>query len=170
MAKPVADGRIFAEPARDGSRSDLVWVPMAYPSKPVILVRGVAAPRQVAMLQIERAGEVLHRWPADFPLRFTDDKSVQVRVGYWPAEGLFASVDRLDYNLALETPFAAAAWRDPTLLPRAFLLVGLGKKIVLLDLRTLKLAILAPGDSPAVVLDLAEAPRRESNAERPFDY
>ena len=81
----------------------------------------------------------------------------------WPAEGLYAWVDGRLYNLALETPFVAAAWRDPTLLPKGFLVVGLGEKVVLLNLRTRELAVLATGSGPAVLLDLSDAPKRPGN-------
>lgn len=163
MAKPAGDGTLFAEPAQDGSRADLVWVPSSWPGKSKILLRGIGAARQAAMSQVDRDGKVAHEWLRSSPLQFTEDKSVGAEAGFWPALGLSAWVGGRSYNLAFETPFAVAAWRDPTLLPGAFLVVGLGDKIVLLNLRTRDLAILVAGDCPAVLLDLADAPTRPSN-------
>lgn len=161
--KPPGDGRLFAEPALNGTRADLVWVPQAWSKKPVTLVRGIADAHQTTLLQVDSQGEVVHVWPAERAQQFTEDRSIVASAGFWPAEGLYVQVDKRTYDLAFETPFAAAAWRDPTLLPGAMLIVGLGNKIVLLNLRTRDLAILATGESPAVVLDPSAAPKRSSN-------
>jgi hypothetical protein len=81
-----------------------------------------------------------------------------VRAGFWPVEGLSVHDERdgTRYRLGFETPFVSLSSRSPTLLPGGRVVYSLGRHVVLLDLETRRLATLAQGHGPAVVL--AETP------------
>jgi hypothetical protein len=77
-----------------------------------------------------------------------------VRTGFWPAEGLTATneVTSQSYQIALETPFLAWSSRNASVLPEGLLIYQLDKQIVLLDLAERRMALLARGQGPLIVL------------------
>lgn len=78
----------------------------------------------------------------------------KVRTGFWSAEGLKATneVTSQSYQIALETPFLAWSSRNASVLPGSMVIYQLGKQVVLLDLAERRMALLARGRGPLVVL------------------
>lgn len=78
-----------------------------------------------------------------------------VTTGFWAAQGLTAenSVTHERVRVALETPFLAWLSRDATVLPGGVVVYALGPHVVSLDLATRRLAVLAEGRDPVVVIE-----------------
>ncbi len=114
---------------------------------------GLAA--TVAQIQVKGTwldfGRVRSPWPGEAG-------AWSLWLGFWPAEGVSVFYkDQFRYRLALETPFVSWICRSASLLPSQQAVFQLGRgldsQIVLLDLPNRKLAVLAMGQGPAVVLD-----------------
>lgn len=102
-------------------------------------------------------------------LRTEADREWTAHTGFWAAEGITISHGKVNvYNLAFETPFENWIPRNATILPgdQVVFQLGIGERaqIVLLDMPTRKLALLAMGHGPAVILQ----PRAAKPAARPF--
>lgn len=85
-------------------------------------------------------------------LRPVDERSVTVRAGFWPIEGL--KVERANGTrewYALETPFVAWMVRNVTILPGDVCIFPLGPHICALDLRTKRLDEICRGRGPVVL-------------------
>lgn len=94
--------------------------------------------------------------PAD--MRPADQRRWTFRAGFWGSDGCQVEYDgRLQYWLAFDTPFDSWPVRSATVLPsnQVVFQLGLGRRsqIILLDMPSRKLAVLAMGQGPAVVLD-----------------
>jgi len=87
-------------------------------------------------------------------LQDADQPQWEVNAGAWAAEGLHATqaATHRDVHVALETPFLAWYSRCPSVLPNDLVVYQLDDQIVLLDLNTRRIALLARGRSPLVVL------------------
>lgn len=87
-------------------------------------------------------------------LRATSQTNWTVRTGFWPVKGLSAEnpQTRRSIHLCVEMPFLAWPSRNATVLPGDQVVYQLGDQIVLLDLNSRKLAFLALGQGPVVVL------------------
>jgi hypothetical protein len=77
-----------------------------------------------------------------------------VETGFWPVEGLQAWNQRTKekLNAALETPFMFWPSRNATVLPGDQVVYQLGDQIVVLDLRTRRIGLVARGRGPVVIL------------------
>ncbi|MFH1692393.1 MAG: hypothetical protein ABIC68_07540 [Candidatus Omnitrophota bacterium] len=88
--------------------------------------------------------------------RLLDGRDWKFSVGFWAAEGLHARSDSEGKNIyvALETPFAQWIIRNVSVLPGNQAVFELGKnQIVVLDLETRKIGLLAFGKGPVVVFN-----------------
>ena len=77
------------------------------------------------------------------------------RTGFWPIEGLQGGNQKTGAKIyfSLETPFVAWAVRNATLLPGDYVVFQLGDdQICLLEAATQKIALLARGQGPVVVI------------------
>jgi hypothetical protein len=79
----------------------------------------------------------------------------KVRAGFWAAQGLDAEdqITKQTVRFALETPFVTWNVRNATVLPGSQVVFQLDQQILLLDLNTRQLALLALGRGPVVALD-----------------
>jgi hypothetical protein len=79
--------------------------------------------------------------------------SWEVRVGFWPIEGLIATKGKTKKQLALELPFLKWYSRSPSVLPGDQVVYQLGDQIVLLDLNQDLIGVITRGHSPVIVLE-----------------
>jgi hypothetical protein len=86
-------------------------------------------------------------------LRPPIEREYDVETGYWPMEGLriYDSSGERIFQLALEAPFVAWHARCATVLPRGLVVYQLEGQIVILELASRKIALLARGFGPVVV-------------------
>lgn len=94
---------------------------------------------------------------ADF--RALEDRDWKVNVGVWAAQGLHARSEKeaKDFYVAMETPFVQWIIRNVTILPQDQFVFSLGtNQIVVMDLKTRKIGLLAFGHGPVVVFDKKE--------------
>lgn len=104
------------------------------------------------------------RWPesAESPidLRLPNQRKQEIVIHYWARQGLWV-LDDLEgkaYDVGLETPFVEWKSRYATILPGDQVVYQLGEQIVILDLNSRKIGLIAYGRSPVVRL-VAESPR-----------
>ena len=147
--------RLFAKQADDEGMLDL-WI-AGFPKRESTTVaqRAFARIREVAVRDAQNAaGEERDGW-MDFGWARTFDpaSSWKIWTGFWPLEGLRASdeITGQRYGLALETPQLAWPSRSATLLPEAQVIYQLGQQIVLLDLPTKRMGLIALGRGPLIV-------------------
>lgn len=74
---------------------------------------------------------------------------------YWPELGLTFKQrsPKSTFSVAMGVPFLAWTWNQPTTLPDGRVVAGFGPQIVVVDIPTRKIAWLAAGRCPAVLLD-----------------
>ncbi|HEY3415145.1 MAG TPA: hypothetical protein VGM51_19090 [Armatimonadota bacterium] len=89
-------------------------------------------------------------YPAD--LRAPGDTDWYIETDVFAGRGITVNKKGEEYNLALETPYLAWTPRFATLLPGDMAVFQLGPNIMLLHMPTKRIAILAEGRSPVVVL------------------
>jgi hypothetical protein len=92
---------------------------------------------------------------AQADLRAENERDWDVRTGFWAGDGLTAVNVKAGKKLwfALETPLVAWPFGKPSILPGDQVICQLGRQIVLVDLNTSRIALIAWGSSPVVVLE-----------------
>lgn len=119
---------------------------------PAIRLRGVGRlDREARLAQL---GDRARGFGPATDLRSEGDRPWRVTTGFWPGEGLRARSLRtgVSATVALELPGLAWSARYATVLPGEQVVYQLGHQIVLLDLATRKIALVAPGQEPIVTL------------------
>lgn len=88
-------------------------------------------------------------------LRGEITRTWEVKTGFWAISGLSAVNQSTGEELrfALETPFLLWSFSNATVLPGDIIICELGKQVVLIDLNTRRIGLVAFGKSPVVVLD-----------------
>lgn len=89
--------------------------------------------------------------PAGINVSFLNE--VVYRTGVWPYEGVTVRTGSMRYRIALETPALPWHARSSTTLPSGHGVVQLGPQVLLIDGQGRKLAFLAKGIGPVVVID-----------------
>jgi hypothetical protein len=153
------DATLYAARSEDGDCWDL-WV--AYCNRRQdqsrMLIPCFADSPAVAQRELEHGYEHHGRnlgYAAPRPAG-VEDAGWTVRNGFWAAEGLWAKNSQTGRSLrvAYETPLDwSLAARNPTILPGEQVVYQLGDQIVLLDLNTRTVGVVARGRGPLVVLD-----------------
>jgi hypothetical protein len=145
----------------DGKTVDLCLVDSNKP--PRIVVAGLAK-ADAAIAEDANAGQWSH-WAAlgegpAVDLREPNDRTWEVRTGFWPGEGLFAKNSKSGERMqvALETPFVSWGSRRATILPGDQVIYEVGNQVVVLDLASKRMVMLARGYSPIVILGDRKAP------------
>jgi hypothetical protein len=132
---------------------------LVYPwqdQEPTLLLEDIGLANRVAELERKPDGTPMYA-----PFGFGSDRAFGGRkqapyffgTRFWAAEGLFVRTPESHYWIALETPLIAWSFRAATALPSRHGVVEFGPQIVLIDPQTKRMAFLAKGRSPAVVLD-----------------
>ncbi len=138
--------RRVAEISRVGRRPQLV----ADPDAGVVRVTDADAP------PVSTTGRTKARLPGCFDTAVDlDDGEWNAATGFWATKGLHATrrADGERLHFALATPFVEWQASDATLLPGGLVVFALGPHVVVLDLTTKRLAVLAVGSSPVVALE-----------------
>ena len=150
------NARLFAKQGGDEGMLDL-WI-AGFPKREstTLAQRSFAKIGEVAARDAQNAGgEERDGW-MDFGWARTFDpaSSWKIWTGFWPLEGLRASdeITGQRYRLALETPQLAWPSSSATLLSEAQVIYQLGQQIVLLDLPTKRMGLIALGRGPVIVL------------------
>lgn len=119
---------------------------------PATKLRDIAAGERDGRLAV-RGREARDFGPA-LDLRAEHDRIWSVATGFWPGEGLRARSARTGARtrIALELPGLRWSARYATVLPGEQVVYQLGRQIVLLDLATRRIALLAIGMEPVVTL------------------
>jgi hypothetical protein len=150
--------RLCAAPNADGTTFDLCVQPFwrFAPGRPVLCsFAGVdTVPEDQWEAVSEKGGDTYEPFAVD--LRPTAQRTGTVRAGSWPAVGLV--IDDYRQHLGLETP-VIHTWqsRIATILPGDQVVYELGDQIVLLDLKSMRLALIPLGRGPLAVLDTPQA-------------
>lgn len=145
---------VFVIPSKDGKSSVLV------DGKSNVLLKLGAANQAAAVFGEPQFG--LYNGPMSArPFVVPQPRDTKVVNGFWGVLGLRVQIGSVYRRYALETPFAAAIWHDITLLPDNTIVGSVGRHVVMLDAKANRLAVLARGSSPGVLLDLAAAPKRK---------
>jgi len=81
-------------------------------------------------------------------------ESWAVWTGFWPIEGMWAQnkVTERTFSVAFETPFASWPLRNVHVLPGNLVVFQAGEQVLVLHLDTRKLALLARGRGPLVII------------------
>lgn len=149
---PVPDGWLAAMPTKDGKRAGLYLVKEYDDQKPEALLADIGHARQTAPNPEQGFYFAQPGYGTQRDMRPGKDRRWQARAGFWPLEGLRIN-GRESYFLAVETPFLMLFWRNLTILPGDFGVVEVGGHIVVVHLPTARLAVLARGVNPTVLLD-----------------
>lgn len=155
---------LSVEPSADGLRAQL-WA--GDPSSGKVLIADLGRPEQAAIAYTD-GDRALHSvrgylWVSTRAFRAADMRGVRDHV--WPEYGIGVRVQRRERSFALGAPAYSLAWRGPlTVLPNGAVVGCLGSKVVLLDPEKSRLAILAEGTSPTVLLD--STPARDGHFSR----
>ena len=86
-------------------------------------------------------------------LRPESNRQWKARLGFWAHEGLFAYKGEERLHVALDVPGANWYARNGIVLPQEQMVFQLGDQIVLVDFDQRKIALLARGRGPIVILD-----------------
>jgi hypothetical protein len=162
--------RLFAAPSETDGQLDLCVTGIPSHKTFTILERSFARTSDVAIAAPRDAGDWNHNTPEaergswfNFGSARTFDPSSPWRVSttFWPDGGLRVHNDKSGekWFAALETPFLSWYSRNATLLPNAQVIYQLQDQIVLLDLPTKRMGLIALGHGPLVV--------RRQGAEKP---
>lgn len=150
----------------DNSMLDLVGRSFEEPSHYVCFARGVGRVPAFPDATDRRPtyqSDSANWWATD--LRGAGHSGTIVGLGRWPHEGIFCKLSgtgpgRTLLHLAIETPFVALVASHGTVLGNDLVVYGYTDsfhsdyhRVVVLDLNTRRLGVLAEGSSPVVVLD-----------------
>ncbi len=94
-------------------------------------------------------------WSERTDLRLENERDWEVRTGDWAADGLSAVNKKSGKKVwfALETPLLQWRFSNANLLPGDQVICQLGTQIVLIDLNTRRIGLIAIGVSPVVMLE-----------------
>jgi hypothetical protein len=95
-------------------------------------------------------------WPFNQGIQLSELEGWKIKyIGSWAIEGITLTnlQNNKDIHLSLETPFLMWGIRNVYVIPHNQVLMQLGNQIALLDLNEHKLAYLAAGTSPVVILE-----------------
>ncbi len=148
---------LFVRETADGRHKEL-WV-AGYPDadSETLLIKDFTD-KTVGLQADEDGLNVPGKWFNDLGIvdfRPEGQRQWEVRTGDWAGDGLTAWNTATDefLSVALETPFLSWYARNAAILPGDQVVYQLDDQIVLLDIRSRKMGLLATGRGPVVVLD-----------------
>lgn len=148
---------LYLAPAPEEAALDLGirWGPAAAEAR-IVAAAALPADARVGIEPMDQdsAGDGWYEFQRAVDLQPTSAPHWKVSTGGWAAEGLHATHDSTHQNVhvALETPFLSWFSTNASVLPGDLVVYQLGDQIVLLDLTARRIALLARGRSPLVVL------------------
>ncbi len=173
LGRATEYARLFLRQSSDGESLDLCLADRDANDRPAqvqTLVVRVAV--NLPFESSSRFGDDCDSWwafGAALDLRSSDERSYEVETGFWPVEGIVVRPESAGtpLRLALETPFVAWYARCATALPGNQVVFQLNDQIVLLDIESRKLGLIARGYGPLVIpaanrCDSTKAARRKS--------
>jgi hypothetical protein len=146
--------RLFLRQTADGDTWDL-WLADQEIVEPRLLARNVAKgiPDKCITKNPNREMDGWMAFGSAIDLRPEGEQRVHVETGFWPIEGLVVNddSDRKALQLSLETPFVRWYARCATVLPRGQVIYQLSSQIVLVDIESRKVGLVARGFGPVVI-------------------
>jgi hypothetical protein len=168
LGRATEFARLFLRQSRDGEALDLCLADRDANVQTLVVRVAVDLPTESSS---PHGNEQDSWWEfgAALDLRPSDELATEVETGFWPVEGIVVRQGSagVPLRLALETPFVAWYARCATALPGNQVIFQLNDQIVLFDIESRKLGLVARGYGPLVIpaanrCDSTKAARRKS--------